>query len=166
MVKQRVYSLLTDYDGTLVATAYAKNPKANTIPGELEEILEKVSSEIPVCVISTKDFEFLRKKIAFARILSCMAGIETLVLANGASSRIIEKRLLCANLETLQANSRVLEDISQEISSCEGFSNLIVERKDTSDGILAGLTIDWHHLGDWSHYRKGTAHFISRIAQI
>lgn len=164
MVKQRVHALLTDYDGTLVATAYAKNPKANTVPNELEEILQKISSDIPVCVISTKDFEFLRKKIASAKILSCMMGIETLVLADDASSRILEKRLLCANLETLQANSRILEDISQKISSCEDFSNLIVESKYTSDGILAGLTFDWRHLGGWSHYRKRVAHFISRIA--
>jgi trehalose-6-phosphatase len=68
MIKQRVKAIISDYDGTLVPTANVKNPKTNTVPRELEGILEKVSSEIPVCMISTKDFEFLRKKTVFARI--------------------------------------------------------------------------------------------------
>ena len=45
-------------------------------------------------------------------------------------------------------------------------SAVLVERKYTSDGILAGLTIDWrHHLYDgWSYYRREINHFLSRIA--
>jgi trehalose-6-phosphatase len=69
MMEQRVRALLSDYDGTLVPTANVKNPKANSIPRELEEMLMKVSSEMPVCVISTKDFEFLRKRTVFARVI-------------------------------------------------------------------------------------------------
>jgi HAD superfamily hydrolase (TIGR01484 family) len=164
MVKQRVYAILTDYDGTLVPTAHVKNPKANTVPSKLEEILEKVSSEIPICVISTKDFEFLRKKTAFARVLSCMMGIETLVLRNQGSTRIIEKQVLHADLQILQRNSEALKAIAEEVSSCEEFSCMLIEGKHTSDGILAGLTIDWRYLSDdWSYYRRGITHFISRI---
>jgi HAD superfamily hydrolase (TIGR01484 family) len=165
MMKQRVHAILTDYDGTLVPTANVKNPKANAVPSKLEEILEKVSSEIPVCVISTKDFEFLRKKTAFARVLSCMMGIETLVLKNYISSRTIEKRILHVDLQVLQLKSEVLEAIAEEITSYKEFSRVLVERKYTSDGILAGLTVDWrHHLGgDWSYYGSAVNHFISRI---
>ena len=82
MIKQRVKAIISDYDGTLVPTANVKNPKINSVPKELEEILEKVSSDIPVCIISTKDFEFLHEKTAFARVLSCMTGIGTLILGN------------------------------------------------------------------------------------
>lgn len=162
-MKQRIHAILTDYDGTLVPTANVKNPEANTVARELEQTLEKVSIDIPICIISTKDFNFLKNKTAFARILSCMVGIETLVLANDASSRIIEKRLLCADLAVLRTNSRVLEAISEEIFSYEDFSDMVVERKHTSDGTLAGLTIDWRHLlsDDWSYYRRGITHFIS-----
>jgi HAD superfamily hydrolase (TIGR01484 family) len=165
MVKQRVYAILTDYDGTLVPTANVKNPEANTVARELEEILKAVSSEIPVCVISTKDFEFLKKKTTFARVLSCMMGIETLVLKNHHKmSRTIEKRLLNADLQVLQLKSEPLEAIAEEVTSDKEFSGMLVERKYTSDGILAGLTIDWrHHLGgDWSYYRSAVNHFISR----
>jgi HAD superfamily hydrolase (TIGR01484 family) len=165
MIKQRVKAIISDYDGTLVPTANVKNPKINSVPKELEEILEKVSSEIPVCIISTKDFEFLRKKTAFARVLSCMMGIETLILTkNHGLPPTIEKRILCADLQMLQLKSQALEAIAEEVTSHEEFSQLLVERKHITDGILAGLTIDWRHLdGDWSYYSRGINHFISGL---
>ena len=165
MIKQRVKAIISDYDGTLVPTANVKNPKINSVPKELEEILEKVSSEIPVCIISTKDFEFLRKKTAFARVLSCMMGIETLILTkNHGLPPTIEKRILCADLQMLQLKSQALEAIAEQVTSHEEFSQLLVERKHITDGILAGLTIDWRHLdGDWSYYSRGINHFISGL---
>jgi trehalose-6-phosphatase len=166
-MNQKVHAILTDYDGTLVRTADAKNLQTNVVPSELEEILEKISSEIPVYVISTKDFEFLKDKATtFARILSCMMGIETLVLRNhqGSPRTTIEKRLLYADLQVLQLKSKTLEAIAEEVGSCEEFSCMIIERKYTSDGILAGLTIDWRHLrGDWSYYKRGVTHFVSSM---
>ena len=163
MVKQRVHAILTDFDGTLVPTADAKNLETNIVPSELEEILEKICSEIPVCVISTKDFEFLRNKTTFARVLSCMTGIETLVFRYHGSPRTVEKRLLYAGLQVLQLKSKPLESIAEEVSSCEDFSCVLIERKHTSDRILAGLTIDWRHLSGWSYYRRGITHFVSSM---
>jgi trehalose-6-phosphatase len=167
MVKQRVHAILTDYDGTLVRTADAKNLETNVVPDQLEKILKKVSSEIPVCVISTKDFELLKDKAAaFARVLSCIMGIETLVLRNhhGSPRTTVEKRLLYASLQVLQLKSKTLEAIAEEVSSCEEFSDMVIERKHTSDGILAGLTIDWRHLsGDWSYYKRAVTHFVSSM---
>lgn len=165
MVKRRIKAIISDYDGTLVPTADVKNTSTNAIPTELEEILGKISAEIPVSVISSKDFEFLSKKITFARVLSCIMGIETLVLTTDALSGIIEKRILHADLAVLQMNSKVLEAIAEEIFSCEDFSDMLIERKQTSDEILAGLTVDWRHhpSDDWSYYRRGIAHFISSI---
>jgi HAD superfamily hydrolase (TIGR01484 family) len=165
MTRKRVQAILSDYDGTLVPTANVKNVSTNAIPAKLEQILSNISAEIPVSVISTKDFEFLRKKTAFARALSCMMGIETLFLTNHATSRTIEKRILSADLSALQLKSAALEAIAEEVIMCKEFSTMLVERKHTSDGILAGLTIDWRNqLGDnWSYYRRAINHFLSRI---
>ena len=165
MTRKRVQAILSDYDGTLVPTADVKNVGTNAIPAKLEQILSNISAEIPVSVISTKDFEFLRKKTAFARALSCMMGIETLFLTNRATSRTIEKRILSADLSALQLKSVALEAIAEEVIMCKEFSAMLVERKHTSDGILAGLTIDWRNqLGDdWSYYRRAINHFLSRI---
>ncbi len=163
-MKPRVQAIISDYDGTLLPTAHVKNPKTNTIPRELEEILEEVCSEIPICVVSTKDFEFLRNKTTFARMLSCIMGIETLILKNHGPSQTIEKRLLHTDLQVLELNPGALEVISEEVSSWQELSHLLVEHKYTSDGILAGLTIDWRQLGDdWSYHRSAVNHFISRM---
>jgi HAD superfamily hydrolase (TIGR01484 family) len=165
MTRKRVQAILSDYDGTLVPIANVKNVNTNAIPTELEQILNNISSEIPVSVISTKDFEFLRKKTTFARALSCMMGIETLFLTNYTTSRTIEKRILNADLAALQLKSAALEAIAEEVILCKEFSAMLIERKHTSDGILAGLTIDWrYHLShDWSYYRRGITHFINRM---
>ncbi len=167
MTRKRVQAILSDYDGTLVPTANVKNVSINAIPLELEQILSNISAEIPVSVISTKDFEFLRKKTAaFARALSCMTGIETLFLTNHhATPRTIEKRILNVDLSALELKSATLEAIAEEVTLCKEFSAMLVERKHTSDGILAGLTIDWRNQlsDDWSYYRRAINHFLSEI---
>jgi HAD superfamily hydrolase (TIGR01484 family) len=164
MTRKRVQAILSDYDGTLVPTANVKK-STNAIPVELEQILSNISSEIPVSVISTKDFEFLKKKTAFARALSCMMGIEILFLTDHPTSRTIEKRILNADKTALQLKSAALEEIAEEVIICKEFSAILVERKHTSDGILAGLTIDWRHQLDdeWSYYRRAINHFLSGI---
>jgi hypothetical protein len=142
-----------------------KNVSTNAIPAELEQILSNISSEIPVSVISTKDFEFLKKKTVFVRALSCMMGIETLFLTDHPTSRTIEKRILNADPTALQLKSAALEEIAEEVIMCKEFSAILIERKHTSDGILAGLTMDWRHqLGDeWSSYRRAINHFLSEV---
>jgi len=161
-----VQAILSDYDGTLVPTANVKNVGTNAIPVELEQILSNISSEIPVSVISTKDFEFLKKKTAFARALSCMMGIETLFLTDHPTSRTIEKRILNADPTALQLKSAALEEIAEEVIMCKEFSAILIERKHTSDGILAGLTMDWRHQqldDEWSYYRRAINHFLSGV---
>jgi hypothetical protein len=64
---------------------------------------------------------------------------------------------LHADFEALQMNSEALAAIAEEITLQEEFSHVLVERKYTSDGILAGLTIDWRHLGGWSYYSAAVA---------
>jgi HAD superfamily hydrolase (TIGR01484 family) len=166
MTTKRVQAILSDYDGTLVPTANVKNASTNAIPVELEQILSNISSEIPVSVISTKDFEFLKKKTAFARALSCMMGIETLFLTDHPTSRTIEKRILNADPTALQLKSAALEEIAEEVIMCKEFSAILIERKHTSDGILAGLTMDWRHQqldDEWSYYRRAINHFLSGV---
>ncbi len=166
MTRKRVQAILSDYDGTLVPTANVKNAGTNAIPVELEQILSNISSEIPVGVISTKDFEFLKKKTVFARALSCMMGIETLFLTDHPTSRTIEKRILNADPTALQLKSAALEEIAEEVIMCKEFSAILIERKHTSDGILAGLTMDWRHQqldDEWSYYRRAINHFLSGV---
>ena len=50
--------------------SYAKDFRSNKIPVELDDTLQ-------VCVVSSKDYGFLCR---LARIVSCIMGIETIVL--------------------------------------------------------------------------------------
>src|ERR671920_661860 len=81
----RIAAILSDYDGTLCPTASLKsqddhNKKSNSrIPTKLEKILWDISKKIGVCIVSSKDFGFLHSRIKFAKIASCVMGIEILV---------------------------------------------------------------------------------------
>ena len=78
----QISAILSDYDGTLCPTSNAKDFKSNKIPVELDDTLSEISKDIPVCVVSSKDYDFLCDKTRFARIVSCIMGIETIVLAS------------------------------------------------------------------------------------
>ena len=75
----QVDAILSDYDGTLCPTT-SINSKEDAIPKEIENILWHISEIIPVCIISSKDFDFLHRRTRYANITSCIMGIETLVL--------------------------------------------------------------------------------------
>ena len=69
-----------DYDGTLCPTTAVRGNISNgigKIPKELEQILFCISDQIPVCIISSKDFASLHNRVRFAKILSCVLGLET-----------------------------------------------------------------------------------------
>jgi hypothetical protein len=73
--------LLSDYDGTLCPTTSMRDNSNNggIIPQELEQILFRISKRISICILSSKDFAFLHERARFAKILSCILGIETII---------------------------------------------------------------------------------------
>jgi trehalose-6-phosphatase len=81
MKKKQIDVILSDYDGTLCSTPSVRNGigPIGTIPQDLEQILFHISERIPICIISSKDFEFLHCRARFARILSCVLGTETVI---------------------------------------------------------------------------------------
>src|SRR5215831_5262138 len=78
-MQNRITAILSDYDGTLCPTNSVRK-QGGTIPQELRQVLWDISKRIPVCIISSKDYHFLHPRTKFARILSCIMGIETLTL--------------------------------------------------------------------------------------
>lgn len=81
----RIGAILSDYDGTLCPISSLRsrdNSSSNSsrIPERLEKILWNISEKIDVCIVSSKDFGFLHSRTKFAKIVSCIMGIETLVL--------------------------------------------------------------------------------------
>jgi HAD superfamily hydrolase (TIGR01484 family) len=176
MCANRIAAILSDYDGTLCPTSSVRN-KAGTIPGGLEKVLWSISRQIPVCIISSKDYHFLHPRTKFARVLSCIMGIETISfrIAKGLTYGIqgarfessnnnetynkisysIEKvHLLPKSRKVLQINSDLLSRLAEDIE-LEYKNKVTVDRKFTSERrYLAGITIDYRYLKNWKLYKN------------
>jgi trehalose-6-phosphatase len=75
-----IATIFSDYDGILCPTSSVKTREKNTIPEILSNILWDLPEKIPICIISSKDFDFIHNRTKFANIASCMLGVETLLL--------------------------------------------------------------------------------------
>jgi hydroxymethylpyrimidine pyrophosphatase-like HAD family hydrolase len=183
-MQDQITAILSDYDGTLCPTKSVRN-QAGTIPEELRQVLWDISKRIPVCIISSKDYHFLHPRTRFAKILSCIMGIETVTLkihkkegrmtygniqsnkmkeGCGDTSYCIEdSHLMLNDNQTLRANSGLLASLAENISL--GYKDVIIERKFTSDKkILAGITFDYRHL-DWISYKEKFDPFLKEMVQ-
>ena len=157
----QISAILSDYDGTLCSTSNMRDSSSNKIPVELDARLSEISRDIPVCVISSKDFGFLSDKITFARIVSCIMGIETINLKRLVGDELIHIKNdsnvlfdthLITDIDTLTDNSVLLSSLAKEISHT--FRDISIDYKYTSkERILAGITIDYRHFEDWLSYK-------------
>ena len=62
LIHLRVMAILSDFDGTLCPTSSITSygeESHSLIPSELEDMLCSISENIPICIISSKDFYFL-----------------------------------------------------------------------------------------------------------
>ena len=180
-MQDQITAILSDYDGTLCPTNLVRSKDAS-VPVELEDILWEVSKRIPFCVISSKDYHFLRPRTKFAKILSCILGIETLTfiaqnegtcennksdsLEAGCSSNgfncIEDKHLMLNDSKILRTNSGLLNSLADSVRL--RYEDVIVERKFTSDKqILAGVTFDYRHTEDWSSYKNSLEPFLKQM---
>jgi HAD superfamily hydrolase (TIGR01484 family) len=178
-MQTRINAILFDYDGTLAPTDTIRS-NTDLIPEQLAGPLWEVSQRIPVCIISSKDYHFIHRRAKFARVLSCIMGIETIALRiyKNASNEIeegsdnsdnlgsIKKCYLLPNSQKiLQANSSSLSKLAENIE-LEFKANVIVERKFTIDRqFLAGITIDYRHLKDWKLYKNQLEPSLKKMIQ-
>jgi HAD superfamily hydrolase (TIGR01484 family) len=168
----RISAIISDYDGTLCPTASVKS-KDDQIPQDLHNTLWKISRKIPVCIISSKDFQFLRQKVQFAKIVACILGMEIFHLfqrreqsqnfledpnSNKSiqdgweqSDAIISKFVL-SNVDRLLNNSKFLDELGTMVLN--KFQDVKIEHKITYlDKLLAGITIDYRHIQKWEQYK-------------
>jgi HAD superfamily hydrolase (TIGR01484 family) len=160
----RICGILSDYDGTLCPTSSIRSKESN-IPKELENILWDIADTIPVCIVSSKDFNFLHNKTRFANVISSILGIETCVLKQHERTmretinskecqefRCIRNSYLSIDYTTLKRNSELLSQLAEEIAL--RFDEISIERKFTIDNkILVGIAIDWRNVDDWESFK-------------
>lgn len=159
----KISAIISDYDGTICPTSSIYS-KVNPIPEDLYSVLLKISSKIPVCILSSKSFDFLATSCTFARIISCILGIETIVFSEKSdlkktgysTSHVLDEystSFYIYDKEKLLSNSPILEDLSVRIM--ERFGDLKIEKKYTfKENVLAGLTFDYRHLLKWENYKS------------
>jgi HAD superfamily hydrolase (TIGR01484 family) len=172
MERRQVDVLLSDYDGTLCPTTSVRGDGSNSrgvIPSELEQVLDRISESIPVCIISSKDFEFLHERTRFANILSCALGIETIIHNPHYNDKeivnfdCVRYQNLIASSHSLLDNSKSLYDILKLIQNRK---DITIEEKYTSDKqILIGLTIDYRHLENWQLFKENIEPSIREVIQ-
>lgn len=172
MERKRVNAILSDYDGTLCPTIAVRGDVRNDtgkIPHGLEQILNRLSELIPLCIVSSKDFVFLHNRAKFAKIFSCVLGIETVIHNfhnadnNISNNDCIHTRHLITNYQSLMDNSRLLHKI---MKIAQNHKEIMVEEKYTSDNeILIGLTFDYRHLENWRLFKENTEPNIREIIQ-
>lgn len=162
----RISAIISDYDGTLCPTASIKS-KDDQIPQDLQNILWKISRKIPVCIISSKDFQFLRQKVQFARIVVCILGTEIFHLFQrpeqsqnffedaNSNKRVpdsVVSKYVLSNIDRLLNNSKFLDELGTMVLN--KFQDVKVEHKITYlDKLLAGITIDYRHIQKWEQYK-------------
>jgi hydroxymethylpyrimidine pyrophosphatase-like HAD family hydrolase len=184
----KIKAILSDFDGTLCPTTSIDHynddsDKSNLIPMDIKEALIKISQEIPICIISSKDFYFLLDKVKeFSNVLSCILGMETLFVDNKDANTenkntgnsfldndqqvdrlnqtifdkkysIISRHLLIDH-DTLLTNSSILNEIASFFEI--KYPLITIEKKflTVKEGLLGGITIDWRKDNDWNRNRK------------
>jgi hydroxymethylpyrimidine pyrophosphatase-like HAD family hydrolase len=167
-----ISAIFSDYDGTLCSASAARDKSIgqNRIPSKIKQALQQISRYIPICIISSKDFFFLKEASSFARVISCLMGIEMLTFASNHDPAADEPtqihRKLLANESRFYTNSYWLEEIARNIESDIEFEEIRVERKYTSDRrILAGITLDWSHTKNREYYKKGVQDFVCALVR-
>jgi HAD superfamily hydrolase (TIGR01484 family) len=172
MKKKQIDVILSDYDGTLCSTPSVRNGigPVGTIPEDLEQILFHISERIPICIISSKDFEFLHSRARFARILSCVLGIETVIHEphyrdETENYDCISCQVLLTSSHSLMDNSKLLHNIVELLQN-HNYEDIMIERKYTSNKeILIGLTIDYRHLENWQSFKENEEPAFKEIIQ-
>lgn len=145
----KIFAIISDYDGTLCPAGDVRVEGRNKIPAKLQNVMLEISRNIPVCILSSKDYGFLCDKVPFANIVSCIIGIETLAISRSDPSKIKSRHLLVEE-ELIRRNADALNQLAVDIAS--KFAGVAVERKLTYDCLLAGITFDWRTHDDWARY--------------
>jgi HAD superfamily hydrolase (TIGR01484 family) len=150
---RRIRAIFADYDGTLCPTAGLRTQDGTFIPAPLEETMWSLSMHVPICIISSKDFQFLVNRAPFANAFSCILGIETLVVKrrNGIEPDIEKHKLLISRAH-LKENASKLQSIAHDVRF--KFPFVTVEKKMTRGDLLAGITMDWREKRNWEEPRK------------
>ncbi|HEV2226435.1 MAG TPA: hypothetical protein VGR56_06485 [Nitrososphaerales archaeon] len=121
----KVDALFSDYDGTIAPLGVPRDD--SEILGGVEVQLRRICRQVPVCIITSKDFDFVGPRTSFAAGWACVSGLDVR-LADG-------RRFGRGNLIELSGPLELAKSMEKEGAQ--------TEFKRGPAGELLGLTIDW-----------------------
>lgn len=125
----KINALFTDYDGTIAPSDV--NRDNSQLPSKILKNLTVLASLIPVAIITSKDYTFIRPRTQFACAWACCSGLE-ITLANG--NTFATKKLF--DLAPLMTEVRKI--LTEKV---------FIEEKKSVDDKLIGICIDWASTG-------------------
>lgn len=121
----KVGGLFTDYDGTIAPNNVRRELSA--VPPSIAAPLSELASRIPVAIITSKDYAFVRPRTKFASAWACCSGLEV----NLKDGRTVASPGLADLSGLLSASQRALS------------GRCLVEVKKARDGRVMGFCLDW-----------------------
>ncbi|HEV2390523.1 MAG TPA: hypothetical protein VGS04_07365 [Nitrososphaerales archaeon] len=122
----KIGAIFSDYDGTLAPEDVAFHE--SSVPGEIGEPLLRLSSTIPVAIVTSKDYGFVRPRTPFARAWACVSGLE-IVLSDGRT------------FAAPQNGSRLREGL-EYVKRHNEFGLTLELKRSTGKGLLA-FSMNW-----------------------
>jgi len=122
----KISALLSDYDGTLAPEDVSL--ESSSVPREIGDSLLRLSSSLPIAIVTSKDHDFIRPRTPFALAWACVSGLE-IVLSDGRTFATQKKR------------GRLLEGL--EYARRRGAFGLKFELKRSTTKELLAFSMDW-----------------------
>lgn len=122
----KIAAIFSDYDGTLAPED--ARLESSRVPKEIEEPLRVLNSKIPVAIVTSKDYTFVRPRTEFARAWACVSGLEV-VLTGGRT------------FASSHTKNRLIEGLNY-VRSHKG-PGLELELKHGTKGELLAFSVDW-----------------------
>jgi hydroxymethylpyrimidine pyrophosphatase-like HAD family hydrolase len=140
----KISALFSDYDGTLAPEDVAR--EASRVPKDVQDALFRLSSSVPIAIVTSKDIGFIRPRAVFAQAWSCVSGLET-VLSDG--------RVFAAPVKGLR---EALEYVKRNDDS-----GLTLELKHSTTGDVLGFSLDWRNAAPPDEYIRTTIEAMTRM---